>query len=60
MRENFVIHPKYEHLADKLKDVLHNFSAKGEYVVKGNRNIIKRINLAGNVLNIKKFKTGSL
>lgn len=57
MRENFIIHPKYEHLADKLKNALHNFSESGEYVVKGERNIIKRINLAGNDLNIKKFKT---
>lgn len=57
MRENFVIHLKCEHLADKLKDVLHNFSEKGEFVVKGNRNIIKRVNLVGNDLNIKKFKT---
>ncbi|MGB3345222.1 MAG: lipopolysaccharide kinase InaA family protein [Aequorivita sp.] len=57
MRENFVIHPKYEHLAAKLKDVLHNFTKSGEYVLKGDRNVIKRVNLLGNDLNIKKFKT---
>src|SRR5690554_3215446 len=57
MRENFVIHPKYEYLATKLKDVLHNFSNSGEYVVKGERNVIKRVNLLGNDFNVKKFKT---
>jgi tRNA A-37 threonylcarbamoyl transferase component Bud32 len=57
MRENFVITPKYSHLAKKLKEVLHNFSASGEYVTKGERNVIKRVQLEGHSLNIKKFKT---
>ena len=45
MRENFVINPKYSHLAEKLKEVLHNFSKKGEYVTKGERNVIKNLKL---------------
>lgn len=57
MRENFVIHPNYSHIAAKLRDVLHNFSEKGEYVTRGDRNIIKRVNLEGFSVNIKKFKT---
>ncbi len=57
MRENFVIHPKYSHLAAKLGDVLHNFSKKGEYVTKGERNVIKMVQLEGTSFNIKKFKT---
>ncbi len=57
MRENFVINPKYSHLAEKLKEVLHNFSAKGEYVTKGERNVIKMVQLEGTSFNIKKFKT---
>lgn len=57
MRENFVIHPNYSHLAAKLKDVLNNFSIKGEYVTKGERNVIKMVQLKGTSLNIKKFKT---
>jgi len=56
MQENFIIHPHYSHMAAKLKDVLHNFSENGEYVVKGERNVIKRLNLDGTSLNIKKFK----
>ena len=60
MRENFVIHPKYANLSIELKNVLHNFSEMGEYVIKGDRNIIKRINLAGNELNIKKFKNPNI
>jgi hypothetical protein len=57
MEENFVIHPKYTHIADKLRDVLHNFSKNGEYVTKGERNVIKKIKIGGISLNIKKFKT---
>lgn len=57
MRENFVINPKYSHLAEKLKEVLHNFSKKGEYVTKGERNVIKMVQLEGISFNIKKFKT---
>ncbi len=57
MRENFVIHPNYSHLAAKLGDVLHNFSKKGEYVTKGERNVIKMVQLDGTSFNIKKFKT---
>lgn len=57
MRENFIIHLRYEHLATELQDVLHNFSNRGVYVVKGERNVIKRVILLGNDLNIKKFKT---
>ncbi len=57
MRENFVIHPDYSPLAAKLMDVLINFSKKGEYVTKGDRNVIKRVQLEGTIFNIKKFKT---
>lgn len=57
MRENFIIHPKYSHIAEKLKDVLNNFSEKGEYVTRGDRNVIKRVHLEGVSFNIKKFKT---
>ncbi|WP_310992326.1 lipopolysaccharide kinase InaA family protein [Aequorivita marina] len=57
MRENFVIHPNYAHLATKLSDVLHNFSEKGEYVTQGDRNIIKKVAIEGVTVNIKKFKT---
>lgn len=57
MHENFVIHPNYSHMAAKLRDVLHSFSEKGEFVTSGERNVIKRINIDGLAINIKKFKT---
>ena|SRR5690606_9723631 len=57
MHENFIINPKYSHLAEKLKEVLHDFSHKGEYVTKGERNVIKMVQLEGISFNIKKFKT---
>lgn len=56
MRENFVVHPDYSHLAAKLKDMLQNFSERGEYVVKGERNVIKKFYLEGVAFNAKKFK----
>lgn len=59
MSENFVVHPKYEPLAKKLYAVLQDFHSKGEYITKGERNVIKRIGIEGNSLNIKKFKTPS-
>ncbi len=57
MRENFVIHPNYTHIAAKLRDALHNFSEIGEYVTRGERNVIKRMHIEGISVNIKKFKT---
>ena len=57
MQENFVIHPDYSQMAAKLRDVLHNFFKTGEYVTKGERNVIKTVQLEGRSLNIKKFKT---
>lgn len=57
MRDNFVIHPNHSQIATKLRDVFHNFSEKGEYVTRGDRNVIKRVNLDGTSVNIKKFKT---
>ncbi|WGF92703.1 lipopolysaccharide kinase InaA family protein [Aequorivita marisscotiae] len=57
MQENFVIHPDYSQMATKLRHVLNNFSKKGEYVTKGERNVIKTVVVEGNSLNIKKFKT---
>lgn len=57
MRENFVINPKYSHLQPELKDALYQFEKVGEYVTKGERNVIKKIELNGVVFNIKSFKT---
>ncbi len=57
MQKNFVIHPDYSHLSAKLDDVLYNFSNRGEYVVEGERNSIKKVNIEGITFNIKKFKT---
>ena len=57
MLENFVVHPDYTHLSPNLRKVLSDFSKNGEYVTQGGRNEIKKIELEGVALNIKKFKT---
>lgn len=57
MRDIFVVHPHYSQLLPQLKIVLQNFSTSGEYVTKGKRNIIKKVEIDGVFYNIKKFKT---
>lgn len=57
MLENFVIHPDYSHLGPQLKEVLFSFSERGEYVTQGGRNEIKKVELEGLTINVKKFKT---
>lgn len=57
MRENFIVHPDYSQMATKLRDVLLKFSKTGKVVAKGERNVIKTVQLEGQTLNIKKFKT---
>lgn len=57
MRDNFVVHPDYSHLAPKLEEVLRKFSKSGEYIVRGKRNDIKKVTVDGIEVNIKKFKT---
>jgi len=57
MRSTFVVHPKYAHLEPQLTAVLKNFDASGEYVTKGERNVIKKFKVEGKAFNVKKFKT---
>ncbi len=57
MRENFVVHSKFTVLISELKQTLHDFDSKGEYVIKGNRNHIKKVTIADELYNIKQFKT---
>ncbi len=57
MHSTFVVHPKYQALEPKLKEVLVSFSERGEFITKGERNVIKKVKIDGLVLNIKKFKT---
>lgn len=60
MHSTFVVHPKYAQLEPQLKAVLQNFSKSGEYVTKGERNVIKKFEVGGTVFNIKKFKTPNI
>ena len=57
MRSTFVVHPKYADLEPQLEVVLKNFDATGEYVTKGERNVIKKFKVEERELNVKKFKT---
>ncbi|MDC8003443.1 lipopolysaccharide kinase InaA family protein [Aureisphaera galaxeae] len=57
MPTNFVVHPEYQDQQDMLLGLLKNFDTAGEYVVKGERNAIKKFEVGDTVFNIKKFKT---
>lgn len=50
-------HPKYKHLEASLLDCVNHFNTCGTTVTKGDRNIIKSVELDGETLNIKSFKS---
>lgn len=56
MKEVFVVHPKYEAFRKELQHLFHSFENSGEYVTKGERNVIKKVNLNDTAITIKKFK----
>ncbi|MEM7185714.1 MAG: lipopolysaccharide kinase InaA family protein [Bacteroidota bacterium] len=60
MRETLVVHPKYQHQAEQLRQLLSRFDEVGEMVVDGDRNTIKKVLLGNTMLNIKRFKTPNL
>lgn len=57
MQYNFVVHPHYARFEAELKKVMQNFSNNGEYVTRGQRNVIKMVKIDDAFFNIKKFKT---
>jgi hypothetical protein len=57
MKETLVVHPNYAKKKAALLDVIHRFDAVGDFVVKGERNVIKKVIVAGDIFNVKKFKT---
>lgn len=56
MKETFVVHTEYLQHSDALASLLQNFDTQGEYVVKGDRNHIKKFELEGASITIKRFK----
>lgn len=49
-------HPNYKHLKKDLEKIIGQFGNKGETVFANDRNTIKKINLNGIDINLKKFK----
>lgn len=60
MHSTFVVHKNYETLKPLLQDAIVNFSEIGEYVTKGERNVIKKVTIEGEVFNIKSFKVPTI
>ncbi len=57
MKHNVVLNPPYSNLLGDIVTLLQDFDNQGEYVTKGDRNVIKKVTVKGVTLNIKKFKT---
>ncbi|MGJ8667745.1 MAG: lipopolysaccharide kinase InaA family protein [Patiriisocius sp.] len=57
MKHNVVLNPAYSNLLGDIVTLLQDFDNLGEYVTKGDRNVIKKVTVKGVTLNIKKFKT---
>lgn len=50
------IHPHYEDKKEALLSFINHFDTQGEYVTKGERNVIKSFDLDGEKVNIKSFR----
>lgn len=50
------IHPKYQDKREALLAFVNAFESEGEYVTKGERNVIKSFQLAGEKINVKSFR----
>ncbi len=57
MKETFIVHTDFLADSDALFHWVKHFETEGEYVVKGDRNTIKKHRIEGVFLNGKKFKT---
>ena len=55
--QNIHLHKKYEHLKTDILECITLFNTKGDYVTKGERNVIKSFKVGGETLNVKSFKT---
>ncbi|AUC80652.1 lipopolysaccharide kinase InaA family protein [Lacinutrix sp. Bg11-31] len=58
--QNIYLHNKYEHLKIDILECITHFNTKGNYVTKGERNVIKSFKIGGETLNVKSFKTPKL
>ncbi|MEZ4875631.1 MAG: lipopolysaccharide kinase InaA family protein [Flavobacteriaceae bacterium] len=60
MKETFVVHTNFINDSDVLLHWIKHFENEGAYVVKGDRNTIKKYPVEGVLVNAKKFKTPNL
>lgn len=57
MSVHLVLHPNYLQLRKAISELLLDFENQGDYLTKGDRNVIKKATIAGSTFTIKKFKT---
>ena len=53
---NFIIHPDHTKHYEALVGIIVSFDKKGETIVAGNRNVIKKFKIGERTYNVKKFK----
>ena len=57
MAKTFVVYTDFEALKSQFQAAIDGFAANREFVTKGERNVIKKAEIEGEIYNIKKFKT---
>jgi hypothetical protein len=60
MAHTLVVHPDFKEYEQQLRVVLDNFEQSGTALVETGRNHIRKVELGGEVLTIKRFKTPNL
>ena len=60
MNSTFVVHSNFEHFKPRLVEVLADFNEIGEFVTKGERNVIKKVKVEDDNLNFKKFRNPNI
>ncbi len=51
------LHPEYEYLRKQIAEIINTYKDRGENVVKGERNSIKKFTINEELINVKSFKT---
>ena len=60
MATSFVIHPEFEAKGPHFVEAIDGFSDNPDYITRGGRNVIKKVEIDGEFFTIKKFKTPGL
>lgn len=57
MKESLIVDPNYSDRSLRFRDVIHRFDEVGEVLMDGERNILKKVQIADSFFVVKKFRT---